>query len=97
MAGPPTDAGERLAVAVWRGDPALTLIQGAEENEADLVVVGSHGHSKIERFLMGSVAEPVLRHANCSVLIIKGPVQRERNAAGLTVVRAASGCEAGRE
>ena len=97
LAAPLTDAGERLAVEVWRGDPALTLIQGAEENEADLIIVGSHGHSKIERFFMGSVAEKVLRHAHCSVLIVKGPVQREREAAGLMVVGAATGCEAGRE
>jgi nucleotide-binding universal stress UspA family protein len=71
------DAGERATVEVWHGDPALALIQGAERSQADLVVVGSHGHSAVERFFIGSVSEKVLRHAPCSVLMVKRPVQRE--------------------
>jgi nucleotide-binding universal stress UspA family protein len=77
-------AGKRTAVEVWRGDPALALIQGAEKNEADLIVVGSHGYSAVERFFMGSVSEKVLRHAPCSVMIVKRLVQRELSLAALT-------------
>lgn len=53
------------------GDPATVLLRVAEEQKADLIVVGSSGVSGIERFLLGSVSEKVLRHASCSVLIAK--------------------------
>jgi nucleotide-binding universal stress UspA family protein len=86
-----TDAGEEVVVEIWHGDPALALIQGAEEAQADLVVVGSHGHSAVERFFIGSVSEKVLRHAHCSVLIVKPPVPREYNLARLTRAAAMSG------
>jgi nucleotide-binding universal stress UspA family protein len=42
-----------------------------EETGADLVVMGSHGRKGIKRFLLGSVAEAVLRSINCPVLIVK--------------------------
>jgi nucleotide-binding universal stress UspA family protein len=88
LAGTLTGAGEQATVEIWRGDPALTLIEGAERNQTDLVVVGSHGHSAVERFRVpacgwGSVSEKVLRHAHCSVLLDKQPVQREFSLAGL--------------
>jgi nucleotide-binding universal stress UspA family protein len=85
-----TDSGKQAAAEIRDGDPALELIQGAEENQADLVVVGSHGHSAVERFFMGSVSEKVLRHAPCSVMIVKQPVQRECSLAGLIPAAAAS-------
>ena len=39
--------------------------------DADLIVVGSHGHHGIERFLLGSVSEGVALHAKCSVEVIR--------------------------
>jgi nucleotide-binding universal stress UspA family protein len=63
--------GKRAVTEVRSGDPALALLQVAEEERADLIVVGSHGQSAIERFLLGSVSEKVLRHAHCSVLIVR--------------------------
>jgi nucleotide-binding universal stress UspA family protein len=67
------EAGKR-AVAEYRlQQPALGLVEAAEQQEADLVVVGRQGMSRIERFLMGSVSEHVLRHAPCSVLLIPEP------------------------
>jgi nucleotide-binding universal stress UspA family protein len=56
---------------IRRGEPALGLIEAAEEWRADLVVVGSQGLSAVERFVMGSVSENVLRHAPCSVLVVR--------------------------
>jgi nucleotide-binding universal stress UspA family protein len=53
------------------GNPAVELVRIADEHSAGLIVVGSHGLSGIERFLLGSVSERVLRHAHCSVLIVK--------------------------
>jgi nucleotide-binding universal stress UspA family protein len=64
-------AGKRTATEIRSGDPSLGLLQVAEEEGADLIVVGSHGQSAIERFLLGSVSERVLRHAHCSVLIVR--------------------------
>lgn len=43
----------------------------AEEFRADLIMVGSHGHGAIERFLLGSVSQAVALHAKCSVEIIR--------------------------
>jgi nucleotide-binding universal stress UspA family protein len=65
------DHGKHAVTEIRSGDPALALLQAAEEEGADLIVVGSHGQSAIERFLLGSVSEKVLRHAQCSVLIVK--------------------------
>jgi nucleotide-binding universal stress UspA family protein len=53
------------------GHPADSLLRGAEEQKADLIVVGSRGASAIERFLLGSTSEKVLRHAPCSVLMVR--------------------------
>jgi nucleotide-binding universal stress UspA family protein len=43
----------------------------ADEWKADLIVLGSHGKHGIEKFLLGSVAESVARHAKCSVMIVR--------------------------
>ncbi len=43
----------------------------AEEIGADVIVVGSHGRGAIERLLLGSVSEQVVRHAPCPVLVVR--------------------------
>ena len=43
----------------------------------DLIVMGTHGRSGLERMLMGSVAEKVMRGASCSVLVVKLPGERQ--------------------
>ncbi len=53
-------------------DPAQVIIDKAKEINADLIVMGSHGRRGLNRILMGSVAESVMRHAGCAVLIYKG-------------------------
>jgi nucleotide-binding universal stress UspA family protein len=50
------------------GDAATEITRVAESLQADLIVVGTHGLTGLERLLMGSVAESVTRHAPCSVL-----------------------------
>jgi nucleotide-binding universal stress UspA family protein/GNAT superfamily N-acetyltransferase len=54
-----------------RDDPAEALIAVAEEQDADLLVVGSRGMSRTSRFLLGSVANKVSHHAPCSLLIVR--------------------------
>ena len=67
-------AGFKVNTAVEVGDIRETIIDSAAESRADLIVVGSHGQRGIQRFLLGSVAEFVARHAKCSVEIVRAPV-----------------------
>jgi nucleotide-binding universal stress UspA family protein len=53
------------------GDPGHEIIRIAEELNADLIVLGTHGYSGWKRFTLGSVAELVVRHAPCAVLTIR--------------------------
>jgi nucleotide-binding universal stress UspA family protein len=64
-------AGFQAATAVEIGDVRECIIDAATKWHADLIFVGSHGKNGIRRFLLGSVAEFVARHANCSVEIVR--------------------------
>jgi len=55
------------------GNPAAEIVKTASEWSADVIVIGSHGRRGVERVLMGSVAEAVMRHAPCSVLVVRAP------------------------
>ena len=65
------NAGFKVDIAVEVGDIRERIIDSAAEWRADLIVLGSHGQRGIQRFLLGSVAEFVARHANCSVEIVR--------------------------
>jgi nucleotide-binding universal stress UspA family protein len=54
-----------------QGDAADAIIDVAEEQRADLIVVGNKGMSGAKRFLLGSVPNRVSHHAPCSVLIVR--------------------------
>jgi nucleotide-binding universal stress UspA family protein len=56
---------------VETGDPGATICEVAANVDADIVVVGSHGHGLLARVLMGSVSNHVLHHAPCPVLVIR--------------------------
>ena len=53
------------------GDPADAILDVAEEERADLIVVGNKGMTGAKRFLLGSVPNKVSHHAPCSVMIIR--------------------------
>lgn len=53
------------------GAPAEQIVQLASDLDADLVVVGTHGHSGLKRLVIGSVAERVVRLARCAVWIVR--------------------------
>ena len=58
---------------VLSGSPRGVILEEAESFGADLIVVGSHGHGAVERFLLGSVSHAVALHAVCSVKIVRSP------------------------
>jgi nucleotide-binding universal stress UspA family protein len=64
-------AGHHAAFQIMEGFPRKTIPQYAKEWRADLLMAGSHGHSAIARFLLGSVAQSILRTAPCSVEIVR--------------------------
>lgn len=53
------------------GQPGPEIAKAAKEWGADLVVIGSHGRRGLTRALVGSVAEAVMRHAPCPVLVVR--------------------------
>lgn len=53
------------------GNPALEVARFAEATNADMVVVASHGRTGLARVALGSVAERIVRHCHCPVLVIK--------------------------
>jgi nucleotide-binding universal stress UspA family protein len=58
------------SIVLW-GPPRHAISTYAEEWKADFIFAGSHGHSAIGRFLLGSVAQGILRKAHCSVEIVR--------------------------
>ncbi len=69
--------GVPLERQVRSGMPWEQILFEANETKADLIVLGTHGHSGLERLLLGSVASDVLREARCSLLIV--PPEAVRN------------------
>ncbi len=55
------------------GYPGTSIVEEAEKWAADLVFVGSHGHSGFVRFLLGSIAKAVVQNAHCSVEVVRHP------------------------
>jgi nucleotide-binding universal stress UspA family protein len=70
-AAPARQAGIEVSVYPRQGDPADAILDVAEEQEADLIIVGNKGMTGAKRFLLGSVPNKVSHHAPCSVLIIR--------------------------
>lgn len=53
------------------GSPDSRIVETSEKMKADLIIVGSHGYNRWERFLLGSVSDSVIRYAKCSVLVVR--------------------------
>jgi nucleotide-binding universal stress UspA family protein len=69
----PTDPAVACVHKLMVGDPAEAIIQLAEADNVDMIVMGTHGRTGLTRLLMGSVAEAVVRRAKCPVLTVKQP------------------------
>jgi nucleotide-binding universal stress UspA family protein len=66
-------SGLRVAARLRAGSAAAEIIDVAFEEHSDLIVMGTHGRTGLPRWLMGSVAETVVRHARCPVLTLRIP------------------------
>ena len=64
-------SGLATETVVHDGDPRSVIVDEAEDWKADLIVVGSHGYTGIKKWLLGSVAQSVVRHAPCSVEVVR--------------------------
>jgi nucleotide-binding universal stress UspA family protein len=69
----PVGPGVRFEHRLLQGDPATVITQVADEQNVDLIVMGTHGRTGILRLVMGSIAEAVVRRASCPVLTFKQP------------------------
>jgi nucleotide-binding universal stress UspA family protein len=66
-----------LCLDARAGSPVETIVNVAEEVHSDLTVLGTHGHSGFDRWVLGSVTEKVLRKARCPVLTVPRPVTEQ--------------------
>ena len=83
-------AGLRLNTQILLENPRHGIPKAAKEWKADLIVMGSHGTGAFLRLLMGSTAQAVLRHAGCSVEIVR---ETQRKSGGMHVLVPTDGSE----
>lgn len=57
------------------GKPFVEIIETAKEENIDLIIIATHGHSGVEHILFGSTAEKVVRKAPCPVLTLREPIK----------------------
>lgn len=65
------EAGVEARLLLREGDPAYEIVQVAQTEGYDLIVVGHRGLSPIKAFLLGSVSSRIVTHAPCSVLVVR--------------------------
>ncbi len=65
------EVGIEAELVTLDGNPADALVEYAEKEKADLLVVGSRGAGAIERFLLGSTSSRIVHHAHCPVLVVR--------------------------
>lgn len=65
--------GVPLRMLIWEGDPGEAIVEAAIAEEVDLIVVGSHQRRGIDRLVMGSVSEQVVRTSPVSVVVARHP------------------------
>lgn len=68
------DLNTKILATIDRSIPE-TIVRAAEKEQADLIVLATHGHTGLRHFLLGSVAEQVVRHAHIPVLLVREPAQ----------------------
>jgi nucleotide-binding universal stress UspA family protein len=64
-------SGVNVSFLIWEGDPGPAIVEAADAEQVDLVVVGTRGRNRVERAVLGSVSDHVVRHAHCPVLVVR--------------------------
>lgn len=65
-------AGANATFLVWEGDPAEAVLEAAQAEGADVIVLGSHGRGRLGRLILGSTSKRVAEGARCPVLVVRG-------------------------
>jgi len=68
-----SDASDAVRSLVRTGRAPWEIVRAAEEVEADLIIITTHGYTGLKHVLMGSTAELIVRHAPCPVLTVRDP------------------------
>jgi nucleotide-binding universal stress UspA family protein len=71
----------------FKGSPVNEIVEFAERENVDLIVMASHGRTGLSRLLMGSIAEGVMRKAPCPVLIVRQPATEQQPASSNSMSR----------
>lgn len=67
------EIGIKVNSVLLQGHPAQEILDFAEKNDIDMIVMGTQGKAGIDRFLLGGVTEKVVRHAKSEVLVVRAP------------------------
>ncbi len=62
-------------IIIKTGKPFVEIIETADQEDIDLIIIATHGHSGVEHILFGSTAEKVVRKAPCPVLTLREPIK----------------------
>ncbi|MFD5853313.1 universal stress protein [Cytobacillus pseudoceanisediminis] len=65
------EAGVQYETIVLEGEPGPCIVDYANENKVDIVIIGSRGRNVLQEFVLGSVSHKVAKRAACPVLIVK--------------------------
>jgi nucleotide-binding universal stress UspA family protein len=65
----------KVTTVLKTGKPFVEIIETAAENDVDLIIIATHGHTGVEHILFGSTAEKVVRKAPCPVLTLREPIK----------------------
>jgi nucleotide-binding universal stress UspA family protein len=65
----------KVSIKIRTGKPFLEIIDTAAEENVDLIIIATHGHSGVEHILFGSTAEKVVRKSPCPVLTLREPIK----------------------
>jgi nucleotide-binding universal stress UspA family protein len=72
----PSDPSVPYTHRLTMGDPAGEVVRIAEDENAEMIIIGTHGRTGMTRLLMGSVAEAIVRRAPCPVLVYREVAER---------------------
>lgn len=61
----------KVRTAIKEGSPSKEIVNTADEEKADLIIMGTAGRTGLDKFFLGSISEKVLRSAQCPVMVIK--------------------------